>query len=249
MIGEVYEPLSIRIARSYPITTVQFIITDGFVTCLWLSQVARGRPRGPVTQVEFEARKCIVCSGSPIPMRSHALSPDMTIGGIDDEPISCADASTRYISQIPMAYATVCLSAFEDRERIAFPNWITVQWVAPRCYRMASGGFLSLIIRQAPRNADVSSCLMAGEPTFAVGHVVSPKPRARSYEPRRQGRLYRGTAEPTKEPIIPSDTVPSDPTPHCSGVRDIRTSGNGPMGNIRSYQVGIRNVSFGTDVW
>ncbi|KAJ5041895.1 hypothetical protein NUH16_011183 [Penicillium rubens] len=46
-----------------------------------------GRPRGPVTQVEFEARKCIVCSGSPIPMRSHALSPDMTIGGIDDEPM------------------------------------------------------------------------------------------------------------------------------------------------------------------
>ncbi|CAP79418.1 hypothetical protein PCH_Pc19g00020 [Penicillium rubens Wisconsin 54-1255] len=311
MIGEVYEPLAVRIARSYPITTVHFIITDGFVTCLWLSQVARcvqrgfseatagycddldttscqqrmngdcidegnsnlssrskqkfcdlyelishnksskwGRPRGPVTQVEFEARKCIVCSGSPIPMRSHALSPDMTIGGIDDEPISCADASTRYISQIPMAYATVCLSAFEDRERIALLNWITgVQWVAPRCYRMASGVFSSLIIRQTPRNADVSSCLMAGEPTFAVSHVVSPKPRARSYEPRRQGRLYRGTAEPTKEPKIPSDTVPSDPTPHCSGIRDIRTSGNEPRGNIRSYQVGIRNVSFGTDVW
>jgi hypothetical protein len=79
-----------------------------------------------------------------------------------------------------MAYATVCLSAFEDRERIALLNWITgVQWVAPRCYRMASGVFSSLIIRQTPRNADVSSCLMAGEPTFAVSHVVSPKPRAR----------------------------------------------------------------------
>jgi hypothetical protein len=70
-----------------------------------------------------------------------------------------------------------------------------------------------------------------------------------SYEPRRQGRLYRGTAEPTKEPKIPSNKVPSDPTPHCSGVRDIRTSGNEPRGNIRSYQVGIRNVSFGTGVW
>ncbi|KZN87856.1 hypothetical protein EN45_064170 [Penicillium chrysogenum] len=46
MIGEVYEPLAVRIARSYPITTVHFIITDGFVTCLWLSQVARCVQRG-----------------------------------------------------------------------------------------------------------------------------------------------------------------------------------------------------------
>lgn len=36
-----------------------------------------------------------------------------------------ADASTRHIPQIPMAYTTVCLSAFEDRERIAFVNWTT----------------------------------------------------------------------------------------------------------------------------
>ena len=137
-------------------------------------------------------------------------------------------------------------------------NWITgVQWVAPRCYRMASGVFSSLIIRQAPRNADVSRCLMAGEPTFTIGHVVSPKPRARrrrgktpfvsdlganfghtSYQPRRQDR-YRGTAQPAKEPEIPSDTVPS-PTPHCSGVRFIRKSGNEPSGNMRSC---IKSVS------
>ncbi|CAG8080955.1 unnamed protein product [Penicillium nalgiovense] len=44
-------------------------------------------PLGLVTRVEFEARKCIVCLDSPIPMRSHALSPDMTIGGINDEPM------------------------------------------------------------------------------------------------------------------------------------------------------------------
>ncbi|CAG8202219.1 unnamed protein product [Penicillium nalgiovense] len=46
MIGGVYAPLAVRDARSYPITTVQFIITDGFVTCLWLSQVARCIQRG-----------------------------------------------------------------------------------------------------------------------------------------------------------------------------------------------------------
>jgi hypothetical protein len=79
-----------------------------------------------------------------------------------------------------MAYTTGCLSAFEDRERIAFVNWTSgVQWVASRCSRMASSVFSSPIIRQAPSNADVSSCLMAGEPYFAVGHVVSPNPRAR----------------------------------------------------------------------
>ncbi|CAG8031447.1 unnamed protein product [Penicillium nalgiovense] len=73
----------------------------------------------PVTRVEFEARKCIVCSGSPIPMRFHALyHPHMTMGGIDDESMSCADASTRYIPQIPMGlYYTVCFSAFEHRVR------------------------------------------------------------------------------------------------------------------------------------
>lgn len=46
MNGGVYEPLAVRVARSYPFTTVQFIITDGFVTCLWLSQVARCTQRG-----------------------------------------------------------------------------------------------------------------------------------------------------------------------------------------------------------
>ncbi|CAG8935859.1 unnamed protein product, partial [Penicillium nalgiovense] len=150
----------------------------------------------------------------------------------------CADASTRYIRQIPMAYTTVCLSASEHGERIALVNWISgVQWVAPRCSRMASGDFSSLIIRQAPRNSDVSGWLMAGEPTFAVGHVVSPNSRARrrrgktpfvsdlqanfdtSYELRRQGRLYRDTAEPTKEPKMPSDTVP--PRTPCSQAFDI----------------------------
>jgi hypothetical protein len=42
----VYEPLAVRIARSYPITTVQFIITGGFVTRLGLSEVARFAHRG-----------------------------------------------------------------------------------------------------------------------------------------------------------------------------------------------------------
>jgi hypothetical protein len=41
MNGGVYEPLAVRIARSYPITTVQLIITRGFVTRLWLSEVAQ----------------------------------------------------------------------------------------------------------------------------------------------------------------------------------------------------------------
>lgn len=67
--------------------------------------------------------------------------------------------------KLQWAYTTVCLSAFEHRERIALVNWITgVQWVAPRCSRVASGVFSSLIIRQSPRNADGWSCLMAGEP-------------------------------------------------------------------------------------
>ena len=46
MTGGVYEPLADRIARSYPITTVQFIITGGFITRLWLSEVARCTQRG-----------------------------------------------------------------------------------------------------------------------------------------------------------------------------------------------------------
>ena len=48
MDGGVYEPLAlaVRIAKSYPITTVQFIITGGFITRLWLSEVARCTPRG-----------------------------------------------------------------------------------------------------------------------------------------------------------------------------------------------------------
>jgi hypothetical protein len=157
-----------------------------------------------------------------------------------------------------MAYTTVCLSAFEHRERIALVNWVTgVQWVASRCYRMAPGVFSSLIIRQAPENADISRCLIAGEPTFTIGHIVSPNPRVRrgrgkttfvsdlganfghsNYQPGRQDR-YRGTAQPAKEPEIPYDTVPS-PTPHCLGVRCIRKSGNEPSGNIRSS---IKSVS------
>jgi hypothetical protein len=43
------------------------------------------------------------------------------------------------LSEFQWAYTTLCLSAFEHRERIALVNWITgVQWVAPRCSRMAS---------------------------------------------------------------------------------------------------------------
>ncbi|CAG8089832.1 unnamed protein product, partial [Penicillium nalgiovense] len=273
MNGGVFEPLAVRIARSYPITTVQFIVTDGKHTAIFMNW---SYPRVPVTRVKCEASKCVVCSCSRIPMGSHALYHSrMTIGGINIESIRLCTSGHVLMrlrdtpSKFQWAYTTVCLSAFEHRERIALVDWVTgVQWVAPRYSRMASGVFLSLIIRQAPRNADVSRCLMAGEPTFTIGHVVSPKPRARrrrgktpfvsdlganfghtSYEQRRQDRLYRDTAEPTKEPKIPSDTVPSDPTPHCSGVRHIRTSGNEPSGNIRNYQVGIRNVSVGTDVW
>lgn len=46
MTGGVYEPLSGHIARSYPITTVQFIITREFITRLRLSEVARCTQRG-----------------------------------------------------------------------------------------------------------------------------------------------------------------------------------------------------------
>jgi hypothetical protein len=48
MTGGVYEPLTVRIARFYPIMTVQFIITGGFmsITRLWLSEVARCAHRG-----------------------------------------------------------------------------------------------------------------------------------------------------------------------------------------------------------
>ncbi|CAG8132040.1 unnamed protein product [Penicillium salamii] len=34
--GGVYEPLAVRVARSYRFTTVQFISTNEFVTRLWL---------------------------------------------------------------------------------------------------------------------------------------------------------------------------------------------------------------------
>ncbi|CAG8146773.1 unnamed protein product, partial [Penicillium salamii] len=44
--GGVYEPLAVRIARSYHITTVQFLVIGGPVTRLWLSEVARCTQRG-----------------------------------------------------------------------------------------------------------------------------------------------------------------------------------------------------------
>ncbi|CAG8086262.1 unnamed protein product, partial [Penicillium nalgiovense] len=37
MNGGVSGPLAMHIARSYPVSTVQFIITGGFVMRLWLS--------------------------------------------------------------------------------------------------------------------------------------------------------------------------------------------------------------------
>ncbi|CAG8278556.1 unnamed protein product [Penicillium salamii] len=37
---------AVRIARSYPITTVQFLVTGGFVARLWGSEVARCIRRG-----------------------------------------------------------------------------------------------------------------------------------------------------------------------------------------------------------
>jgi hypothetical protein len=46
MTSGVYEPLAVRIAWFYPIMTVQFIITGGFITRLWLSEVARCTQRG-----------------------------------------------------------------------------------------------------------------------------------------------------------------------------------------------------------
>ena len=42
-----YEPLAVPIARSYPITTVQFFVTGGFFTRLWGSEVARCTQRDP----------------------------------------------------------------------------------------------------------------------------------------------------------------------------------------------------------
>jgi len=41
MNGGVYEPLAVPIARSYLVTTVRVLVTSGFVTRLWLSEVAR----------------------------------------------------------------------------------------------------------------------------------------------------------------------------------------------------------------
>ena len=46
MNGGVYEPLAVPIARSCPITTVQFLVTGGFVTCAWGSEIARCTQRG-----------------------------------------------------------------------------------------------------------------------------------------------------------------------------------------------------------
>ena len=37
---------AVPIARSYPITTVQFLVTGGFVTCPWGSEVSRCTQRG-----------------------------------------------------------------------------------------------------------------------------------------------------------------------------------------------------------
>ncbi|CRL31547.1 unnamed protein product [Penicillium camemberti] len=98
MNGGVYEPLAVRIPRSYPITTVQFIITGGTLMFPLLES-----KRASALSARAPRYRCD-------PTLYH---PDMTIGGIDDEPMPCADASTRYIREIPMAYTTVCLSAFE----------------------------------------------------------------------------------------------------------------------------------------
>jgi hypothetical protein len=82
-------------------------------------------------------------------------------------------------------------------------------------------------------------------PSFLTYRLILVKPAT----DREDKAVTEAEPSQLKSQKIPSDTVPSDPTPHCSGVQHIRTSGNEPSGNIRSYQVGIRNVSFGTGVW
>jgi hypothetical protein len=46
MNGGVYEPLAVRIARSYSVMTVQFIKIGGVDTRVWVSEVARCAQRG-----------------------------------------------------------------------------------------------------------------------------------------------------------------------------------------------------------
>jgi hypothetical protein len=50
--------------------------------------------------------------------------------------------------------------------------------------------------------------------------------------PRFAAGMTKLACRSEMEPKMPSDTVPSGPTPHCSGVRHIRTGGNEPSGNI-----------------
>ncbi|CAG8068158.1 unnamed protein product [Penicillium nalgiovense] len=121
MNGGVYEPLAVRIPRSYPITTVQFLVTGGSVVRLWGSEVARCIRRGffevtagdcdelDTTSYQHDMNgDCIAedyWGTVMFPLleskRASALSarapryrcdpmlyhPDMTIGGIDDEPM------------------------------------------------------------------------------------------------------------------------------------------------------------------
>ncbi|KAJ5202885.1 hypothetical protein N7449_004964 [Penicillium cf. viridicatum] len=171
MNGGVYEPLAVPIARSYPITTVQYNALSqvgslrGFgaqklpgapsaaskrqpesatnwihmsnammVTALmktirtFCELYEQEVPYIPVTRAECEPSKYLVCSSSPIPMRSRAVYHfHMTAGGIDDESPKGSyrlpwrfSQSTLCISHVLMclpdtkpkpqwAYTTVCL--------------------------------------------------------------------------------------------------------------------------------------------
>ncbi|CAG8074001.1 unnamed protein product [Penicillium nalgiovense] len=137
-------------------------------------------PYIPVTRAECEASKYLVCSSSPIPMRSHAVYHfHMTAGGIDDEspkgpyrlpwPFS---QSTLCISHVLMClpdtkpkpiwpYTTVCLG-IRKKSFLWIKSWRPLG--DPHCPRLASRIFPSLELRKTRGMLVDFSGLMAGEP-------------------------------------------------------------------------------------
>ncbi|CAG8135452.1 unnamed protein product [Penicillium nalgiovense] len=139
MNGGVNEPLAVRLARSYSVMNVQFIITGGVGTRLWVSEAARCAQRG-ISEV--------------------------TAGDCNDTS-SCQHGMTGD-----------CLH--ED-------NWGTLMFPLLESKRA------SALSARAPQYRCDPTLY---HPDMTIGGIDDEP----IYEPRRQGRLYRGTSEPTKEP-------------------------------------------------
>jgi hypothetical protein len=131
-----------------------------------------GHPHISVTRVVCEASKCLVCSSSPLPIRSHAVYPfRMTTSGVDVESLETSHRVPRPFSpsrfcasdhvlmclpdtrsKLQIARTVVYLSAFEHSKDSLLVAWIPGPPLGDLSFPwVASGVFPSLEI---PKNTE-----------------------------------------------------------------------------------------------